>query len=116
MVVHSLFRLEPYALFIAAQAHFVVETLIVTLPNYRQASVLDHSKHPCKENFIPNTKVCRTIGLRMSHLHVFRLSLLCSHTQGKVYVMYIAMENNKDFDNWMKLATVGPHCPQHVAQ
>jgi len=52
----------------------------------------------------------------MSHLHVLRVSLLCSHTQGKVYVMYIAMENNKDFDNWMKLATVGPHCPQHVAQ
>lgn len=41
---------------------------------------------------------------------------LFTHTQGKVYVMYIAMENNKDFDNWMKLATVGPHCPQHVAQ
>lgn len=47
---------------------------------FRQASVLDHSKDPCKENFIPNTV-------------------------GMTYVMYISMESEKDFDHWMKLST-----------
>ena len=30
-------------------------------------------------------------------------------TQGKTYVMYISMDNDKDFDHWMKLATVSGH-------
>ena len=34
----------------------VTQYSCVPLP-CRQASVLDHSKDPCKENFIPNTKV-----------------------------------------------------------
>ena len=35
----------------------------------RQASVLDHSKDPCKENFIPNTKVrmCWTDEVKILH-------------------------------------------------
>lgn len=47
---------------------------------FRQASVLDHNKDPCSNGFIPKT-------------------------QGKVYVMYIAMESRFTYDHWMKLAT-----------
>ena len=33
-------------------------------------------------------------------------SALSPSRQSKIYVMYISMDNEKDFDNWMKLATV----------
>ena len=46
----------------------------------RDAVVLDHSKDPCDGHFIPNTK-------------------------NKVYVMYIDMQSERDFDHWMKVAT-----------
>ncbi|CAI8010201.1 Protein O-linked-mannose beta-1,2-N-acetylglucosaminyltransferase 1, partial [Geodia barretti] len=46
----------------------------------RKANVLDHSKNPCGDKFIPKKK-------------------------GNTYVMYISMDNEKDFDHWMKLAT-----------
>jgi beta-1,2-N-acetylglucosaminyltransferase len=46
----------------------------------RKANVLDHSKNPCGDKFLPKSK-------------------------GKTYVMYISMDNEKDYDHWMKLAT-----------
>ena len=39
------------------------------------------------------------------------LFLFCA--QGKVYVMYIAMEQANHYDNWMKLATVSASIDQH---
>lgn len=35
--------------------------------------------------------------------------------QGKTYVMYITMDNEKDFDHWMKLATVSKPSQQQQA-
>ncbi|KAL5487412.1 hypothetical protein EMCRGX_G020007 [Ephydatia muelleri] len=46
----------------------------------RDAVLLDHSKVPCDDHFIPNTK-------------------------NKIYVMYIEMQSERDFDHWMKVAT-----------
>lgn len=45
----------------------------------RKSIVLDHSKSPCEENFIPDTK-------------------------GEVYVMFIKMNNLRDFTTWMQVA------------
>ncbi|KAG8186088.1 hypothetical protein JTE90_003171 [Oedothorax gibbosus] len=45
----------------------------------KKAVVLDHSKSPCEENFIPDTK-------------------------GEVYVMFIKMNGPKDFTTWLQIA------------
>ncbi|XP_061488845.1 protein O-linked-mannose beta-1,2-N-acetylglucosaminyltransferase 1 [Rhineura floridana] len=44
-----------------------------------EAEVLDHSKNPCEDSFVPDT-------------------------EGKVYVMYIKMEQEADFTTWTQLA------------
>ncbi|XP_020385883.2 protein O-linked-mannose beta-1,2-N-acetylglucosaminyltransferase 1 [Rhincodon typus] len=44
-----------------------------------EAKVLDHSKNPCEDSFIPDT-------------------------EGKVYIMYIKMEQEADFTTWTQLA------------
>uniref|UniRef100_A0A4W3I0J9 Protein O-linked-mannose beta-1,2-N-acetylglucosaminyltransferase n=1 Tax=Callorhinchus milii TaxID=7868 RepID=A0A4W3I0J9_CALMI len=44
-----------------------------------EAKVLDHSKNPCEDSFIPDT-------------------------EGKIYVMYIKMEQETDFTTWTELA------------
>lgn len=45
----------------------------------RQAIVLDHSKSPCEESFIPDTK-------------------------GQVYVLFIKMNSAKDYSTWLQVA------------
>ncbi|KAH0618660.1 hypothetical protein JD844_018058 [Phrynosoma platyrhinos] len=56
-----------------------------TVPNVQlknvesEAEVLDHSKNPCEDSFIPDT-------------------------EGKIYVMYIKMEQEADFTTWTQLA------------
>lgn len=45
----------------------------------RKAIVLDHSKSPCEENFVPDTK-------------------------GEVYVMFIKMNGPRDFTTWLQVA------------
>ncbi|XP_064477377.1 protein O-linked-mannose beta-1,2-N-acetylglucosaminyltransferase 1-like isoform X1 [Ornithodoros turicata] len=47
----------------------------------RKAIVLDHSKSPCEENFVPDTK-------------------------GEVYVMFIKMNGLRDFSTWLQIAKV----------
>ncbi|XP_010225969.1 PREDICTED: protein O-linked-mannose beta-1,2-N-acetylglucosaminyltransferase 1 [Tinamus guttatus] len=44
-----------------------------------EAEVLDHSKNPCEDSFVPDT-------------------------EGKVYVMFIRMEQEADFTTWTQLA------------
>uniref|UniRef100_A0A8C0GXJ6 Protein O-linked-mannose beta-1,2-N-acetylglucosaminyltransferase n=1 Tax=Chelonoidis abingdonii TaxID=106734 RepID=A0A8C0GXJ6_CHEAB len=44
-----------------------------------EATVLDHSKNPCEDSFLPDT-------------------------EGKTYVMYIRMEHEADFTTWTQLA------------
>ncbi|NXY39158.1 PMGT1 acetylglucosaminyltransferase, partial [Pomatorhinus ruficollis] len=44
-----------------------------------EAEVLDHSKNPCEDSFVPDT-------------------------EGKVYVMFIRMEQESDFTTWTQLA------------
>lgn len=44
-----------------------------------EAAVLDHSKNPCEDSFLPDT-------------------------EGKTYVMYIRMEQEADFTTWTQLA------------
>ncbi|PKU41496.1 protein o-linked-mannose beta- -n-acetylglucosaminyltransferase 1 [Limosa lapponica baueri] len=44
-----------------------------------EAEVLDHSKNPCEDSFVPDT-------------------------EGKVYVMFIKMEQEADFTTWTQLA------------
>lgn len=44
-----------------------------------KAILLDHSKSPCEEDFIPNTK-------------------------GKVYVMFVKMDNHQDYESWLQIA------------
>lgn len=46
-----------------------------------EAEVLDHSKNPCEDSFVPDT-------------------------EGKVYVMFIRMEQEADFTTWTQLAKV----------
>lgn len=48
-----------------------------------EAEVLDHSKNPCEDSFVPDT-------------------------EGKVYVMFIRMEQEADFTTWTQLAKVRP--------
>jgi len=43
------------------------------------ATVVDHSKSPCEYNFIPDTK-------------------------GEIYVMYIKMDDPRDFKTWLQVA------------
>ncbi|KAH7970480.1 hypothetical protein HPB49_007762 [Dermacentor silvarum] len=45
----------------------------------RRAIVLDHSKSPCEENFIPDTK-------------------------GEVYVMFFKINGLRDFSTWLQIA------------
>nr|DBA17711.1 TPA: hypothetical protein GDO54_016041 [Pyxicephalus adspersus] len=45
----------------------------------REAEVLDHSKNPCEESFVPDT-------------------------EGKTFVMFIRMEQEADFTTWTQLA------------
>uniref|UniRef100_A0A8D0GUB0 Protein O-linked-mannose beta-1,2-N-acetylglucosaminyltransferase n=1 Tax=Sphenodon punctatus TaxID=8508 RepID=A0A8D0GUB0_SPHPU len=44
-----------------------------------EAQVLDHNKNPCEDSFVPDT-------------------------EGKVYVMYVKMEQEADFTTWTQLA------------
>lgn len=46
-----------------------------------EAEILDHSKNPCEDSFVPDT-------------------------EGKIYVMYIKMEQEADFTTWTQLAKV----------
>lgn len=48
-----------------------------------EAEVLDHRKNPCEDSFVPDT-------------------------EGKVYVMFIKMEQEADFTTWTQLAKVRP--------
>lgn len=50
---------------------------------HSEAEVLDHSKNPCEDSFVPDT-------------------------EGKVYVMFIRMEQEADFTTWTQLAKVSP--------
>lgn len=52
-------------------------------PHFSEAAVLDHSKNPCEDSFLPDT-------------------------EGKTYVMYIRMEQEADFTTWTQLAKVTP--------
>uniref|UniRef100_A0A8C0GZ43 Protein O-linked-mannose beta-1,2-N-acetylglucosaminyltransferase n=1 Tax=Chelonoidis abingdonii TaxID=106734 RepID=A0A8C0GZ43_CHEAB len=49
------------------------------VPHFSEATVLDHSKNPCEDSFLPDT-------------------------EGKTYVMYIRMEHEADFTTWTQLA------------
>uniref|UniRef100_UPI00398F03BB protein O-linked-mannose beta-1,2-N-acetylglucosaminyltransferase 1 isoform X2 n=1 Tax=Pristiophorus japonicus TaxID=55135 RepID=UPI00398F03BB len=49
-----------------------------------EAKVLDHSKNPCEDSFIPDT-------------------------EGKIYIMYIRMEQEADFTTWTQLAKEHHH-------
>lgn len=44
---------------------------------------MDHSKNPCEDSFVPDT-------------------------EGRVYVMFIKMEQEADFTTWTQLAKVSP--------
>lgn len=46
-----------------------------------EAEVLDHSKNPCEDSFIPDT-------------------------EGKTYIMFIKMEQEADTSTWTELAKV----------
>lgn len=48
---------------------------------HSEAEVLDHSKNPCEDSFVPDT-------------------------EGRVYVMFIRMEQEADFTTWTQLAKV----------
>lgn len=48
---------------------------------HSEAEVLDHSKNPCEDSFVPDT-------------------------EGRVYVMFIRMEQEADFTTWSQLAKV----------
>lgn len=50
---------------------------------HSEAEVLDHSKNPCEDSFVPDT-------------------------EGRVYVMFIRMEQEADFTTWTQLAKVRP--------
>lgn len=47
----------------------------------REAEVLDHTKNPCEDSFLPDA-------------------------EGKTYVMFIKMETETDTSTWMELAKV----------
>lgn len=49
----------------------------------REAEVLDHTKNPCEDSFLPDS-------------------------EGKIYVMFIKMETETDTSTWTELAKV--HC------
>lgn len=49
----------------------------------REAEVLDHSRNPCEDSFLPDT-------------------------EGRCYVMFIAMETETDTSTWTELAKVSP--------
>ena len=78
--------------------------------------MLDHNKDPCSNGFIPKTQVKRLLHFSKMFGSVLGdafensvLKALCAYiccVQGKVYVMYIAMESRFNYDHWMKLATV----------
>ena len=52
--------------------------------DFREAEVLDHTKNPCEDSFLPDS-------------------------EGKVYVMFIKMESETDTSTWTELAKV--HAP-----
>lgn len=58
-----------------------MKSVIVVLFNCSEAEVLDHSKNPCEDAFIPDT-------------------------EGKTYVMFIKMEQETDTSTWTELAKV----------
>lgn len=55
----------------------MIEWVCVT----REAEVLDHSKNPCEDSFVPDT-------------------------EGKTYVMFIKMDSEADTSTWTELAKV----------
>lgn len=55
--------------------------LSLLVPFHSEAEVLDHSKNPCEDSFVPDT-------------------------EGRVYVMFIRMEQEADFTTWTQLAKV----------
>lgn len=63
-------------------------SLLRPLPRCSEAEVLDHSKNPCEDSFLPDT-------------------------EGHTYVAFIRMEKDDDFTTWTQLAKVPltPHLP-----
>ena len=60
------------------------------LPQCSEAEVLDHSKDPCEDSFLPDT-------------------------EGHTYVAFIRMETDDDFATWTQLAKVPQAAPPSVA-
>jgi beta-1,2-N-acetylglucosaminyltransferase len=65
----------------------------------KRATVLDHSKSPCEENFVPEKVVSACIFESYSFL-------LNEYFQGEVFMMFIKMEEPKDFGTWKQVAKV----------
>lgn len=61
--------------------------------------MLDHSKSPCEENFVPEkvVSVCKFAKVDFSLIYLF---------QGEVFMMFIKMEEPKDFGTWKQVAKV----------
>jgi beta-1,2-N-acetylglucosaminyltransferase len=66
----------------------------------KRATVLDHSKSPCEENFVPE-KMVSEITLKTLILYD-----LLKIFQGEVFMMFIKMEEPKDFGTWKQVAKV----------
>lgn len=58
-----------------------IKSVCVCVSVSREAEVLDHSKNPCEDSFLPDT-------------------------EGKTYVMFIKMETEIDTSTWTELAKV----------
>lgn len=73
------------------------------------ATVLDHSKSPCEESFVPETTVSSE-SISNAQLCVttvgFFITLHFSLLQGKTYVMYIMMSHATDYKTWKQVAKV----------
>lgn len=61
--------------------------------------MLDHSKSPCEENFVPEkvVSVCTFAKVDFSLIYLL---------QGEVFMMFIKMEEPKDFGTWKQVAKV----------
>lgn len=54
---------------------------ILCVCDSREAEVLDHTKNPCEDSFLPDS-------------------------EGKIYIMFIKMESETDTSTWTELAKV----------
>ena len=63
--------------------------------------MLDHTKNPCSEDFVPKEKVHSYCLFCFVCLFTFFYNM-----QDKIFVFYFFMEHAKHFDHWMKLAKV----------